>query len=239
MPEIKKEKAVFCWSGGKDSALALHLVLTEGNYEVVALLTTFNRTHKRNSMHGVRESLIDAQAAAIGLPLVKAWVELGTNREYEKVLGDRLSELRDTQGITKVIYGDIFLEDLRAYREKQLVPLSLKAVFPLWKQDTRLLVFEMIKLGFETISCCISTEWLDESFLGQPVDASFLGRLPARVDPCGENGEFHTFCHTAPIYSRSIPFVTGEKVFRSSGQKAATIEVGFLYIDLLPETSGS
>jgi uncharacterized protein (TIGR00290 family) len=236
-PGREKEKAVFCWSGGKDSAMALHLILSEKRYEIVALLTTFNRAHKRNSMHGVREVLIEEQAASIGLPLEKVWVTAGTNLEYEQVLSEKLSFLKAEMDIRAVIYGDIFLEDLRAYREQQLVSLSLTAVFPLWKRDTEVLLLEICKLGFETITCCVSTEWLDDSFLGKKIDAAFMNRLPAGVDPCGENGEFHSFCYKGPVFSREIIFRMGERIFRPLGEKAATVELGFLYIDLLPDVA--
>jgi uncharacterized protein (TIGR00290 family) len=207
-----KPKAIFCWSGGKDSALALYKVLQERKYEVVALLTTLNAQFKRVSMHGVREELLDKQAEAIGLPLIKMYVSKGTNVEYEKNMETLLLQYKMV-GVTTVIFGDIFLEDLRAYRENNLSKVDLMAEFPLWQKDTKELVTEFLQLGFKTITCCINDAHLTKAHVGQLITETFINALPDNVDPCGENGEFHTFCFGAPIFKQAINFEIGEKVY--------------------------
>ncbi|MDP2421478.1 diphthine--ammonia ligase [Sediminibacterium sp.] len=230
---MKKIKAVFCWSGGKDSSLALYQVLQENTYQVVSLLTTLNAIHKRISMHGVREELLDMQAASIGLPLEKVWVSEASNEEYENNMELVLIGFKN-EGVTHVIFGDIFLEDLREYREQKLSAVGLTGVFPLWKQDTRKLVSRFITQGFKTLTCCISTKWLDESFVGQEINQDFISRLPAGVDPCGENGEFHSFCYDGPLFKQSIEFEKGDKVFRKMNSPDSENKSGFWFIDLLP-----
>lgn len=231
----KKEKAIFCWSGGKDSALALYKVLFEGKFEVVVLLTTLNATFKRISMHGVREELLEQQAASLGLTLVKMYVNEGTNAEYEKEMEKLLLEYK-AKGVTKVIFGDIFLEDLRTYRENNLSKVGLKAEFPLWKKDTFQLIQEFSSLKFKTITCCVNDAHLGEDKVGVEINSEFIATLPKAVDPCGENGEYHTFCYDGPIFKAPIKFSLGEKVYRpleiqstdSSGTK------GFWFCDLIP-----
>ncbi len=235
-----KPKVVFCWSGGKDSALALYKVLQKDEYEVIALLTTLNENFRRISMHGVREELLDAQADSIGLPLIKMFVSEGTNSEYEKTMEALLLEYK-AQGVTKIIFGDIFLEDLRLYRENNLTKVGLTAEFPLWKIDTKLLVNEFLELGFKTITCCVNDGYLDEDNVGVEITKEFIKRLPTTVDPCGENGEFHTFCYSGPIFKKPIPFAIGEKVYRPLEIKTSddvcssnTITRGFWFCELLP-----
>ena len=219
-----KPKAIFCWSGGKDSSYALHQVLSEASFEIIFLLTTINRHFKRVSMHGVREELLDLQTQSIGLPLVKVYVAKGTNEEYESEMAQAFLNAK-SQGVETVIFGDIFLEDLKDYREKQLAILGMKAYFPLWKKDTKLLVEDFIHLGFKSITCCVSDQFLDERFVGRSVDAEFVEDLPQSIDPCGENGEYHSFCFDGPIFKFPIQFTIGEKVHRPPG---------FWFIDLLP-----
>ncbi|HEY6162556.1 MAG TPA: diphthine--ammonia ligase [Bacteroidia bacterium] len=232
-----KEKAVFCWSGGKDSALCLHRVLAGGKYEVHYLLTTLNENYRRISMHGVREELLDAQAAAVGIPLLKIFVHEGTNSEYEKKMEALLLRLRDKEGITKVIFGDIFLEDLRKYREDNLAKVNMKAVFPLWKQDTKRLLQDFIGRGFETVLCCTNDAFLGEEWCGRKIDRSFLEELPANVDPCGENGEYHTFCFAGPLFNKRIAVKTGEKIYRplevKESERKNSRTQGFWYCELL------
>lgn len=236
-----KPKVIFCWSGGKDSALALYKVLQENTYEVVALLTTLNAQFKRISMHGVREELLDQQAASIGLPLIKMYVSEGTNSEYEKTMESLLLQYKE-QGITKVIFGDIFLEDLRTYRENNLAKVGLTAGFPLWKKDTKSLINEFSELGFKTITCCVNDGYLGEDKVGVEITDEFVKSLPANVDPCGENGEFHTFCYAGPIFNKAISFETGEKVYRpleikTDDDSVCTSNIitrGFWFCDLLP-----
>ncbi|HEY0029962.1 MAG TPA: diphthine--ammonia ligase [Bacteroidia bacterium] len=234
-----KEKALFCWSGGKDSALALYKVLLDDRLEIVALLTTVNANFKRISMHGVREELLEQQAEAIGLPLIKMYVQEGSNAEYEKEMESLLLKYKE-QGITKVIFGDIFLEDLRAYRENNLSKVGLTAEFPLWKQDTSALIKEFLQLGFRTITCCVNDLYLQEEQVGAEIDAAFIAALPANVDPCGENGEYHTFCYEGPIFKTPVKWTLGEKIFRPLELKttdcisAVPATKGFWFCDLLP-----
>ncbi|MCX6182374.1 MAG: diphthine--ammonia ligase [Bacteroidetes bacterium] len=208
-----KKKAVFCWSGGKDSSYCLHKVLEEGEYEVCYLLTTISGQFNRISMHGVREELLQKQVAEIGIPLLKVTVSQGTNDDYEKQMEAVLLQAK-SEGIEHVIFGDIFLEDLRVYREDNLAKVGMTGVFPLWKMDTKKLVDDFINKGFKTITCCINDEHLDETWVGKNIDAAFVRDLPAAVDACGENGEFHTFCYAGPIFKNDISFEIGEKVYR-------------------------
>lgn len=236
-----KEKALFCWSGGKDSAMALNNVLEEGQYEVVALLTTLNLNFKRISMHGVREELLELQVQAIGLPLLKVYVSEGTNTEYEKAMEKLLLEQK-ANGVTKVIFGDIFLEDLRAYREKNLEKVGLKAVFPLWKKNTSDLITYFLSNKFKTITCCVNDAYLGEHAVGTDITKTFIDQLPSNVDPCGENGEFHTFCYDGPIFNTPVKFTVGEKLYKPleiktdgrAGCPGATVTKGFWYCDLIP-----
>jgi uncharacterized protein (TIGR00290 family) len=229
-------KAIFCWSGGKDSAFALHKVLLEKKFEVKFLLTTLNGNFNRVSMHGVREELLKKQAESIGIPLIKMFVHEGNNEEYEKNMEAILLKLKAEEGITHCIFGDIFLEDLRKYREYNLEKVGLKAEFPLWKQDTNELIHEFISLGFKTITCCVNDAYLNEEWCGKIIDRNFIDNPPPNVDPCGENGEFHTFCYAGPIFKNEIPFSPGEKIYRPLELKTSdkiSATKGFWYCDLL------
>jgi len=209
-----KEKVVFCWSGGKDSALCLHHVLESGRYEVLCLLTTVNEEFQRVSMHGVRTALLERQAAAIGLPLEKVLVSRGgSNAEYEERMAAALDKYQ-ALGANTVIFGDIFLEDLRRWREDNLAKIGMRALFPLWKRDTRELIGEFLALGFASVICCVNDAWLDETAVGQKIDADFIRGLPPGVDPCGENGEFHSFAYAGPIFQEPLQIQLGEKVYR-------------------------
>jgi uncharacterized protein (TIGR00290 family) len=240
-----KEKIVFCWSGGKDSALALHRLQMEGRYGIVALLTTCNEHFQRVSMHGVRVELLELQARAIGLPLEKMFVsQRGSNEEYvEKMKGHLLGF--QAQGVTRFAFGDIFLEDLKRWREENLAQLGLLGVFPIWKADSRDLIREFIALGFGSIICCVNDAYLGEKDLGRNIDADFIRSLPADVDPCGENGEFHSFAFAGPIFKEPLSIKVGEKVYRPVEEThGATSSVcplpgarrtkGFWFCDLLP-----
>jgi uncharacterized protein (TIGR00290 family) len=237
-----KPKAVFCWSGGKDSALALYKVLQEKEYEVVALLTTLNALFKRVSMHGVREELLDKQAESICLPLIKMYVREGTNAEYEKNMELLLLQYK-AKGVTTVIFGDIFLEDLRTYRENNLAKIGLNATFPLWKKDTKLLIDEFIGLGFKSITCCVNDAYLNEDDVGQIITQTFIKKLPLAVDACGENGEFHTFCFDGPLFKQPVNFNIGEKIYHELDIPKDAIDKvcdsnretkGFWFCELLP-----
>jgi len=203
-----------CWSGGKDSALCLHKVFEEKEFEVKYLLTTINENYKRVSMHGVREELIEKQAESIGIPLVKMYVSEGSNAEYESKMEEKLLQFK-MEGIEQIIFGDIFLEDLRKYRENNLAKTGMRGVFPLWKKDTRRLLEEFIALGFKTIICCTNNAFLGKDWAGKIIDEKFLFALPSSVDACGENGEFHTFCFDGPLFKKAIEVKTGEKIFKT------------------------
>ncbi|MBL7922369.1 MAG: diphthine--ammonia ligase [Bacteroidia bacterium] len=232
-------KAIFCWSGGKDSAYCLHKVLSEKLFDVKYLLTTVNDEFKRVSMHGTREELLDRQTHSIGIPSLKVRVKEGTNNEYEQQMEAVLLKAK-SEGIEHVIFGDIFLEDLRAYREANLAKVNMKAVFPLWKKDTNELIDDFIRLKFRTVICCVNDGYLGEEWVGREIDVAFKKELPKNVDACGENGEYHTFCFAGPIFKKEIKIKTAEKIYRPLEIKLsedcnATTEVvtkGFWFVDL-------
>jgi uncharacterized protein (TIGR00290 family) len=207
------KKAIFCWSGGKDSSFALYKILQEKEYEIATLFTTVNENFKRVSIHGVREELIEEQAKSIGLPLAIMYVKLGNNEEYEKNMEAFMLDQK-VKGVEYVIFGDIFLEDLRTYRDKNMEKVGMKGVYPLWKMDTTQLANDFIKLGFKTMLCCTNDAYLGEKEVGTLFDLNFLNNLPANVDPCGENGEFHTFCFDGPIFKTPVKITVKEKIYR-------------------------
>lgn len=209
-----KEKVIFCWSGGKDSALALNRIQAGNQYEVTALLTTCNEHFQRVSMHGVRIELLDRQAEAIGLPLEKVFVsERSSNEEYQQKMSACLLAHK-AQGVTACVFGDIFLEDLKLWREQNLALVGMRGIFPLWKIDSRELIREFIALGFGSVVCCVNDAYLDEDAVGRNIDHAFIDSLPAGVDPCGENGEFHSFAFAGPVFNQPVRFTVGEKVYR-------------------------
>jgi uncharacterized protein (TIGR00290 family) len=212
--ETLKKKALFNWSSGKDSALALYKTLQNDEFEICCLLTSVNQQLQRISMHGVRVELLEQQAKSIGLSLeIMQIPEMPTMEVYEAVMQTSLSKLKD-QGVTHSIFGDIFLEDLRKYREDKLAEIGFEGVFPLWKIPTSDLIQEFIALGFKTIVVCVNERFLDKSFVGRMIDQNFINDLPENVDVCGENGEFHTFTFDGPIFSKPIEFEVGEIVYR-------------------------
>lgn len=230
-----KPKAVLAWSGGKDSAMALWRVMQENEFEVSGLLTTISLPYERISMHGVRRSLLKAQAASIGLPLFTAEVSQKTNDEYETVMLAVFQKLK-AQGVSHIIFGDIFLEDLRVYREQLLARAGLEGVFPLWKEETVELARYFLRENFRTITCCINDAKLDAAWCGKEFDEQFLDELPEDVDPCGENGEFHTFCFDGPVFKTAVAFEKREIVYRPLELKSAdhtTETKGFWYCDLV------
>jgi uncharacterized protein (TIGR00290 family) len=207
-----KPKALFNWSSGKDSALALYKTLQEDHYEVTTLLTSINHEFQRISMHGVHVSLLEQQASALGIPLVKMELPQEPSMEdYQAIMNKTMSEIQ-ARGVTHSIFGDIFLEDLRKYREEQLNKIGIQTVFPLWKRNTSDLINEFLSLGFKTIVTCVNGTYLDKSFAGRIIDQQFLDELPETVDPCGENGEFHTFTFDGPIFTNPVQFEIGETV---------------------------
>ncbi len=219
------EPILFCWSGGKDSAMALHALLQQNDLRVTALLTTVTEGYERISMHGVRRELLAQQAESIGLPLHEVRIPPQcVNPVYEARMEETL-RIHYEQGIRKVAFGDIFLEDLRAYREKNLARIGMTALFPIWKRDTRELIRFFHAQHFRAIAACIDPKVLDPRFAGRELDESFFRDLPPNADPCGENGEFHTFVFDGPIFRWPISVRTGEIVRRD----------GFVFCDLLSE----
>jgi uncharacterized protein (TIGR00290 family) len=233
-----KPKAIFNWSSGKDSALALYKTLQEGKFEVTSLLTSINKEFQRISMHGVHVSLLEKQAESLGFPLIK--MELPkepTMEEYREIMGKTMNEIK-SQGVTHSIFGDIFLEDLRKYREDQLKTIGMEGVFPLWKIDTTNLIHEFLNLGFKTIVTCVNETYLDKSFAGRIIDKDFIKDLPENVDPCGENGEFHTFTFDGPIFKNPVQFEVGETVKKTypkpkSDENDETGKYIFWFCDLI------
>jgi uncharacterized protein (TIGR00290 family) len=204
------------WSGGKDSSLALAALHADPSVEVVALLTTITRDFDRISMHGVRRTVLDAQVAALGLPLVEAAIPAAaSNAIYEEALEAALGELRRRHpSVHHLVFGDLFLEDVRAYRERVLPPLGWTPLFPLWGEDTGTLARHFVAAGYRAILTCVDTEQLGAEFAGREFDATLLADLPAGVDPCGERGEFHTCVYAGPIFRQPLPLRTGGRVRR-------------------------
>jgi len=202
------------WSGGKDSALALYEIHQANSHSVAALLTTITEDYDRISMHGVRRALLEQQAEALGLPLKKILIPKdSTNAIYEARMRALLEEgLRE--GVNTVAFGDIFLEDLKLYREKNLAQLGMKGLFPIWKRDSTELAHTFINLGFKAVVVCVDTAILAPTFAGRPYDQNLLRDLPPNVDPCGENGEFHSFAFDGPIFKHKINHTVGEVVRR-------------------------
>ena len=212
------------WSGGKDSCLALHEIQKTPDLHVDSLLTTLTRDYDRISMHGVRRVLLERQAASLDLPLQQILISKNaTNEEYETKMGEALSAYR-ARGIDRVAFGDLFLQDIRAYRERLLAKHDMVGLYPIWGRDTSKLIREFIAAGFKTAVVCVDPAQLDPSFVGRVIDEEFLAQLPPGVDPCGENGEFHTFVFDGPIFKSPVRFSFGEIVCRDS----------FWFCDLLP-----
>lgn len=220
------QKVLLCWSGGKDSALALFEILNFRNrYSVVSLLTTVSEDYDRISMHGVRTVLLEQQSTSLKLPLHRVVISKdSTNDDFEVKMRDVLQGFKN-RGVTAVVFGDIFLEDLRKCREDKLALLDMNAVFPLWKRNTKLLSQCFIDSGFKAIITCVDTKVLDPSYAGREFDNQFLSDLPSSVDPCGENGEFHTFVYAGPMFDKQISVTRGEVILRDER---------FCFCDLLP-----
>jgi uncharacterized protein (TIGR00290 family) len=215
---------VVSWSGGKDSTLALNEILNSPDYEVSSLITTVTKGYDRISIHGVRNELLDKQVESIGLPLHKVSIPKdSTNDQYEKALKDILLYFKN-QGINEVVFGDIFLEDVKKYRDELLDKLYMKGVYPIWKKDSKELARKFIELGFKSVTTCIDSQQIDKKFVGREYDSEFLNDLPNSADPCGENGEFHTFVYDGPLFDKKIDFTKGKIVFRDDR---------FYYCDLI------
>jgi uncharacterized protein (TIGR00290 family) len=218
------------WSGGKDSALALREIRSDVRYRVAALLTTVTAQYDRISMHGVRRTLLHRQAESLGLRLEEVLISPGaSNDEYETSMGAALRALRTrTPGLDTVVFGDLFLADIRAYRERTLARIGMRGLFPLWLRDTRALADEFVRLGYRAILVCVDSVQLARDFAGREFDAALLRDLPAAVDPCGENGEFHTFVYAGPGLRQAVQCERGSVVLRDDR---------FVYCDLVDTSS--
>lgn len=218
------EKALFCWSGGKDSAIALYETRKAKRYEVVSLLTTITKGYDRISMHGVPRTLVEQQAKSLGLPIKEVFISKdSSNEEYESKMKETLTKFKKDD-VSLVIFGDIFLEEVRRYRENNLLKLGMNGIFPIWGRDTTELARTFIALGFRAITTCVDSKVLDKRFIGRVFDKQLLAELPPNVDPAGENGEFHSFVFDGPIFKERIAYTLGKPVARNS----------FYFCDLLP-----
>jgi len=218
------EKVLVSWSGGKDSAMAFWEIQKAGGYDVAALLTTVTETYDRVSMHGVRRALLAEQARAVGVPLHEVFIPPeASNSVYEVRMAEALRTYSE-RGVRSIVFGDIFLEDVRQYREANLARIGMRGLFPLWGRDTRELMRAFLAAGFRAIVVCVDLKVLSPAFAGRMLDESFLRDLPLTVDPCGENGEFHSFVFDGPIFRTPVRFLTGDVVIRGE----------FCFCDLLP-----
>jgi uncharacterized protein (TIGR00290 family) len=219
-----RPKALIAWSSGKDSAWALHEARRAGEFDIVGAVTTVTDTFGRVSMHGVREELLHAQLDAAGLPAIVVRIPFPCPNEiYEREMAAAMADAK-ARGVTHIIFGDLYLEDVRAYREKNLAGTGIAPVFPLWQKPTDVLAREMIDAGVEAHLATVDLKKLPATFAGRRFDGALLSELPEGTDPCGENGEFHSFVSAGPMLARKIPITVGEKVERD----------GFAYADLLP-----
>ena len=225
----RPQDVIVAWSGGKDSALALREILLDGRYRVAALLTTVTGEYDRISMHGVRRTLLERQATSLGLPLEQVVISPGaTNDEYEGNMGGTLQALRQrVPGLDTVVFGDLFLAEIRTYRERMLAGIGMRGLFPLWLRDTRALAHQFVRLGYRAVLVCVDAEQLPPEFAGREFDAALLRELPSTVDPCGENGEFHTFVYAGPGFRQEVRHERGPVVLRDRR---------FVYCDLVETT---
>jgi len=233
-------KAYLNWSSGKDAMLALHRLQSSQEFAIEKLVTTVNSDFNRVSMHGLSVSLLEKQAEVLQLPLHQIPLSGDVSMQvYNQTMQKHVSQLKE-EGFTHTVFGDIFLENLKTYRESELEKIGVTPIFPLWKKDTKSLVEEFINLGYKAIVVCVNANYLDESFCGRIVDTDFLKALPENVDPCGENGEFHTFVFDGPLFSFPIKFEIGEKVLRDytpstkddCHQEPQSWDHKFWYVDL-------
>jgi len=219
-----KEKAVIGWSGGKDSAMALYEIKKDLNIQISALLTTVTEGYERISMHGVRRSLLAEQARSIGYPLDEILIpQTCSNEIYEERMRNALQKYAQ-EGVSSAVFGDLFLKEIRAYREERMSRIGMKCLFPIWERPTAEFAREFIDLGFRAIIVCVDTHAIGNEFAGRDYDNDFLKDLPTTADPCGENGEFHTFVYDGPIFNTPVSVQRGEKILRNDR---------FYYCDLL------
>ena len=241
------KKAFFNWSSGKDSALALYKILEQNQYTIETLLTNVNEDFARISMHGLREELLDKQVESLDLPLEKLYFPAQVTMDlYSEKMREKLSSFK-SKGMKYSIFGDIYLEDLKNYRDKKLAEVNLEGVYPLWKKDTKEVIHEFIDLGFKAITVCVNAKLLGKEFVGRIIDKDFINDLPDNVDVCGENGEFHTFVFDGPIFKNPVDFEIGEKVLKSytlnddddqnchsnTSEKVKAYDTSFWYCDLI------
>jgi uncharacterized protein (TIGR00290 family) len=225
---VKNEGALLSWSGGKESSLCLHEILRNEKYhdfEIKALLTTLTREYDRISMHGVRRELLIAQSKSLGIPVEQVWIPSNsTNEIYEIEMTKSLTKWKEKEGTSSIVFGDLFLEDVREYREKFLGSNGFRCIFPIWGKNTTELASFFIQSGFKAVICTMDPKKLDPSFCGREYDKRFLSEIPETVDPCGENGEFHTFVYDGPIFKTRINIEVGKTVERD----------GFCFADIVP-----
>lgn len=228
-------KTYFNWSTGKDSALALHYLLQNDAYCIDQLVTSINSHYNRVSMHGLRRELLEAQANAIGLSLTTIELpEHPSMEDYENIMHSTINRLKKSK-YTHCAFGDIFLEDLKAYREQQLQKVNITPIFPLWKKNTTELLHDFLDLGFKAIIVCAKSEFFNEDSVGKVLTKELIKTFPKSVDVCGENGEFHTFCFDGPIFKTPVKFNIGDTVYKSyPTPNAKNEDTGFWYCDLLP-----
>ncbi len=220
-----RKNILISWSGGKDSSLALYEIQKSRDYEVAALITTITSDYDRVSMHGLRTILLDKQASSLNIPLEKIFISKNaSNDEYESRLKEVLLKYKQL-GIREVVFGDLFLEEIKKYREDLLGKIGMECVFPIWKRDTVKLAKKFIELGFKAITVCVDSNVLGKEFAGREFDEHFLDDLPKAIDPCGENGEFHTFVYDGPVFNTPISHELGEIVLKDER---------FYYCDILP-----
>jgi len=221
----ERSPILLSWSGGKDSSLALHEIQKSGKYEITSLITTVTSEYERVSMHGLRTVLLEQQAGSLNIPLQKVFISKNaSNDEYENNFIQALIRFKES-GINQVVFGDLYLEDIKKYREALLQKIGMQGVFPIWKRDTNKLALEFIDSGFRAITICVDSNVLGKEFAGREFDLQFLNDLPEGIDPCGENGEFHTFTYEGPIFKKPIDHRLGEIVLRDER---------FYYCDILP-----
>lgn len=234
----KRKKVTISWSGGKDSAFALFRVLLAGEYEVVHLHTVFDSENKRVGLHGVHESLIEQQAKILDVPLEKLYLKKSDDHEAYRELMRSVFRKWKSDGVDAVIFGDIFLEDLRTFREELLSEAGLKAIFPLWGLATDLVAIDFLNAGFNTVLCSANASMISSQYAGLTFDEDFVRSLPAKVDPCGENGEFHTFVTDGPIFKAPVNIFLKETIERSykykinEAERVNEVEITFWFADL-------
>ena len=226
---MMKKPIVMCWSGGKDSTLALSALLASPEWEVVELLTTVTEGYDRISMHGVRRELLELQAQSLGLPLKQVLIPpTCVNETYQQRMAEACAHYK-ALGITHMAFGDLYLQDIKDYRDAQMAKAGMTAIYPVWGLDTRQLAQDFIKRGYRATLCCTDPKQIPPEFCGQDYTLDMLAALPKTADPCGENGEFHTFVHDGPEFSRPVPCIKGQAVLRDN----------FWFCDLLPATKGT